>query len=420
MPPPCARFLNIVKRYDGSFPAILSQAANIEIIVSRFSRQPPFAACSQAGRRSSMRNHPNKIPVEALRVSAYTVPTDSPESDGTLEWDRTTLVLVEVEGGGKHGLGYTYADHATATLVRDSLAEVVTGLDALSPPAAYASMWRCIRNLGRPGICSMAISAVDCALWDLKARILGLPLVTLLGQVHEGASVYGSGGFTSYSDRQLAKQLSGWVKQGIPRVKMKIGRDARRDLERVRLAREAIGPGAELFVDANGAYSRKQALVQAESFARSRVSWFEEPVSSDDLDGLRLLRDRAPAGMEIAAGEYGYDIFYFQRMLAAGAVDVLQADVTRCGGFTGFLQVAALCQAHHVPLSTHTAPALHAHVACSVAPFKNLEYFHDHVHIERMLFDGLPQLAHGELHPDLSRPGLGLEFKRAEAEKLAA
>jgi len=367
-----------------------------------------------------MRNHPNKIPVEALRVSAYTVPTDSPESDGTLEWDRTTLVLVEVEGGGKHGLGYTYADHATATLVRDSLAEVVTGLDALSPPAAYASMWRCIRNLGRPGICSMAISAVDCALWDLKARILGLPLVTLLGQVHEGASIYGSGGFTSYSDRQLAKQLSGWVKQGIPRVKMKIGRDARRDLGRVRLAREAIGPGAELFVDANGAYSRKQALVQAESFARSGVSWFEEPVSSDDLEGLRLLRDRAPAGMEIAAGEYGYDIFYFQRMLAAGAVDVLQADVTRCGGFTGFLQVAALCQAYHVPLSTHTAPALHAHVACSVAPFKNLEYFHDHVRIERMLFDGLPQLAHGELHPDLSCPGLGLELKHAEAEKLAA
>jgi L-alanine-DL-glutamate epimerase-like enolase superfamily enzyme len=201
---------------------------------------------------------------------------------------------------------------------------------------------------------------------------------------------------------------------------MKIGRDAARDVERVQIARLAIGSDAELYVDANGAYSRQQALAQAASFARFDVRWFEEPVSSDDLEGLRLLRDRAPAGMEIAAGEYGYDLFYFQRMLTAGAVDVQQADITRCGGVTGFLQVASLCQAHNIPLSAHTAPALHAHVACAVAPFRNLEYFHDHVRIERMLFDGLPQLINGELRPDLSRPGMGLELKRADAEKLAA
>jgi L-alanine-DL-glutamate epimerase-like enolase superfamily enzyme len=368
---------------------------------------------------SSMQN-PEKILVTNLRVSAYTIPTDFPESDGTLEWDRTTLVLVEAEAGGQCGLGYTYADLATAALIRDTLTEVVTGLDALSPPAAYAAMWRRIRNLGRPGICSTAISAVDCALWDLKARILDVPLVSLLGQVREGAPIYGSGGFTSYSDRQLTDQFSGWVKQGICSVKMKIGRDAHRDIERVRVAREAIGPKTQLFVDANGAYSRKLALAQAENFVRFDVRWFEEPVSSDDLEGLRLLRDRAPAGMEIAAGEYGYDIFYFQRMLAAGAVDVLQADITRCGGVTAFLQVAALCQAHNVPLSAHTSPTLHTHVVCAVTPFKNLEYFHDHVRIERMLFDGLPQLVNGELRPDLSRPGLGLELKRSEAEKLAA
>lgn len=367
-----------------------------------------------------MHNRRTKVPVDRLRVSTYTLPTDFPESDGTLEWTKTTLVLVEAEGGGKLGLGYTYADRATATLIRETLADVATGADAMAPTAAYFAMWRRIRNLGRPGICSMAISAVDCALWDLKAKLLDLPLVTLLGQVREAAPVYGSGGFISYSDRQLAKQLSGWVRQGIPRVKMKIGRDPGRDLERVRVAREAIGREAELYVDANGAYTRKQALAQAEMFARFDVRWFEEPVSSDDLEGLRLLRDRAPAMMDIAAGEYGYDIFYFQRMLAAGAVDVQQADITRCGGVTGFLQVASLCQAHNVPLSGHTAPALHTHVACAVTPFRNLEYFHDHVRIEQILFDGLPQLVKGELRPDLSRPGLGLELKRTAAAKLAA
>jgi L-alanine-DL-glutamate epimerase-like enolase superfamily enzyme len=337
-----------------------------------------------------------------------------------MEWRSTTLVLVEAEAGGKRGLGYTYADTAAAVLIRDTLTDVVMHTDALSPTRAYDSMWRRIRNLGRPGICSMAISAVDCALWDLKARLLNVSLVTLLGQVRDSAIVYGSGGFTSYSDRQLANQFSDWVQQGISSVKMKIGRDAKRDIERVRIAREAISPEAGLFVDANGAYTRKQALAQAETFAGFGVTWFEEPVSSDDLNGLRLLRDRAPAGMEIAAGEYGYDLFYFQRMLAAGAVDVQQADITRCGGVTGLLQVSALCQAHNILLSGHTAPSLHAHVACALTPFKNLEYFHDDVRIERMLFDGLPQLVNGELRPDLTRPGLGLELKQADAAKFAA
>jgi L-alanine-DL-glutamate epimerase-like enolase superfamily enzyme len=261
---------------------------------------------------------------------------------------------------------------------------------------------------------------VDCALWDLKAKILDIPLVTLLGQAREGATIYGSGGFTSYSDEQLADQLSGWVEQGIGSVKMKIGRDAKRDVHRVQVARKAIGEEPELYVDANGAYSRKLALAQADVFRDFNVRWFEEPVSSDDLEGLRLIRDRAPVGMDIAAGEYGYDLFYFKRMLEAGAVDVQQADITRCGGVTGFLQVAALCQAHNVPLSGHTAPALHTHVACAVTPFKNLEYFHDHVRIERTFFEGAPQPSNGQLRPDLSRPGFGLELKRRDAEKFAA
>jgi L-alanine-DL-glutamate epimerase-like enolase superfamily enzyme len=262
----------------------------------------------------------------------------------------------------------------------------------------------------------MAISAVDSALWDLKARLLDLPLVTLLGSAHDRVPVYGSGGFTSYSIARLQEQLGGWADQGIPRVKMKIGTHPEDDLQRVRAAREAIGPEVELFVDANGAYSRKQALAFAEAFAELGVVWFEEPVSSDDLDGLHLLRDRAPAGMEIAAGEYGYELDYFRRMLAAGAVDVLQADATRCGGITGFLSVVPLCQAHHLELSAHCAPALHVHPCCATPPLRHIEYFHDHARIEQMLFDGAPTPIDGALHPDLSRPGLGLEFKHQDAE----
>jgi L-alanine-DL-glutamate epimerase-like enolase superfamily enzyme len=329
-------------------------------------------------------------------------------------------VLVRASAADRTGLGYTYADAATARLIEDLLSQVVKGRDAMAVAANWNAMVGRTRNLGRPGIVSMAISAVDSALWDLKARLLNLPLVTLLGAARESVPIYGSGGFTSYSTEQLQRQLEAWVEQGIPRVKMKIGRDARSDLERIRSAREAIGPDTELFVDANGAYSRKQALAQAEKFSEANVRWFEEPVSSDDLAGLRLLRDRAPAVMEIAAGEYGYDLGYFRRMLESGAVDVLQADATRCGGITGFLQVGALCEAFHLPLSAHCAPALHAHVCCSATPVRHLEYFHDHVRIEQMFFDGIRPPVNGELRPDLSRPGMGFELKQADVERFAA
>jgi L-alanine-DL-glutamate epimerase-like enolase superfamily enzyme len=366
-------------------------------------------------------NRGNSVPVEEVKVSTFTVPTDSPESDGTLKWDKTTMVMVHVEAGGKQGLGYTYADKATAEVIGGKLAKVVKGQDAMAPPSVYMQMWHAIRNLGRPGIVSTAISAVDCALWDLKAKLLDLPLVTLLGQVHKAAPIYGSGGFTSYSDERLAEQLGGWAAQEIRFVKMKVGRDAHRDIERLRVARQAIGPKIGLFVDANGAYSRKLALAQAEVFAHDYgVSWFEEPVSSDDLEGLHLIRDRAPASMDVAAGEYGYEIFYFHRMLHAGTVDVLQADITRCGGVTGFLQVAALCQANNLPMSAHTAPAQHIHVCCAAVPLRNLEYFHDHVRIERMLLEGVPEPVNGELFPDLSRPGMGIELKQADARRYAA
>jgi L-alanine-DL-glutamate epimerase-like enolase superfamily enzyme len=358
--------------------------------------------------------------IDALDVSAYKIPTDFPESDGTAAWDATTIVVVEAHAGGATGLGYTYGDVASAAVISSTLREVVQGRDAMRVTAAWQAMVTACRNLGRPGVASMAIAAVDTALWDLKARMLDLPLGTLLDAVRDQVPVYGSGGFTSYPDARLAEQLGGWAEQGIPRVKMKVGRDPARDLERVRVARDAIGSNTELYVDANGASSQMQALCFANRYADEfGVSWFEEPVSSDDLDGLRLLRDRAPGGMDIAAGEYGYTLDYFEKMLAAGAVTCLQADVTRCAGITGFLRVAALCQARSLELSAHCGPSIHAHPCCAVMAFRHLEYFHDHARLEGMLFDGVLEPKDGALHPDFTRPGNGLELKRADAERYA-
>jgi L-alanine-DL-glutamate epimerase-like enolase superfamily enzyme len=346
-------------------------------------------------------------------VSVYMVPTDAPEADGTLAWDSTTMVIAEVTAGDATGTGWTYGPVAVADFLRDRLAPLVEGRDALDIPAAHDAMCRSVRNTGRPGIAACAISALDIALWDLKARLLELPLARLLGVCREQVPVYGSGGFTTYHDTHLAAQLNGWVHgQHIPRVKIKIGgnwgREVTRDLARVHAARQVIGPESELYVDANGAYTRKQAIRVGHALAQQGVGWFEEPVSSDDLTGLRLVRDALVC--DVAAGEYGYDLPYFARMITAGAVDCLQADATRCGGLTEFLRAAALAQAHGLEISAHCAPHVHAAAAASVPNFRHLEWFHDHVRIEDMFFDGALDPTGGTVCP-LAGIGHGLELR---------
>ncbi|HEX2079880.1 MAG TPA: enolase C-terminal domain-like protein [Longimicrobium sp.] len=359
------------------------------------------------------------VPLEAVHARAYRFPTGGPESDGTLEWASTTMVLVEVRAGGRRGVGYTCGSAAAATVVSEALAPVVLGQDAMAIPHLWQSMVRSTRNLGRSGIASMAVAALDNALWDLKARILEVPLVTLLGAVRDAVPVYGSGGFTNLDTRALVAQLTGWTEAGISRVKMKVGREREADAGRVHAVRAAIGDQVELFVDANGAYARKEALAMAAEFAAAGVTWFEEPVPSADVEGLRRVRERAPGGMEIAAGEYGWRLEDLHRLAATGAVDVLQADLTRCEGLSVFLQAGALAAACSLPLSSHTAPALHLHAACALPALRHLEYFHDHVRLEERFFDGTRAPRGGCLHPDLGRPGHGLEFKEPDARRYA-
>jgi L-alanine-DL-glutamate epimerase-like enolase superfamily enzyme len=260
-----------------------------------------------------------EAPVESVHVAAYKVPGEARESDGTLQWDSMTMILVEVTAGGTTGLGYTYSERSAAVLVADKLAGVLVGRSALATRDCWYALVHATRNLG-------------------------------------------------------------------------------------------------LFVDANGAYDRKRALHFAQVFAGYDVSWFEDPVSSNDLEGMRMIRDQGPPGMEITTGEYGYDTIYFRRLAEAGAADVMQADATRCAGFTGFLLADAVADAFELPLSSHTAPSAHLHCCCAALQIRHMEWFHDHVRIEHMLFDGAPEPKHGRLSPDFSRPGIGVSLKRADAE----
>lgn len=363
---------------------------------------------------------PSDISVGRADVSAYTIPTDAPEGDGTLQWDSTTLIICELHAAGEVGFGYSYGNQATA-FVADYLAgKCLLHRSPLDIPGLHTGMLQQVRNDGSRGIASMAISVLDVALWDLKAKLLGCSLLDLFGAARASVAAYGSGGFTTYSHQQLAAQLSGWVADGLKSVKMKIGAEPDADAARVQSAREAIGPSTNLFVDANGAYGARQAIAFADRFKECDVTWFEEPVSSDDLHGLRQVRNRVGGVIEIAAGEYGYDSFYFRHMLEAEAVDVLQLDATRCKGFTGFLEGAAIAMSFGMPISAHCAPSLHMHAGCAVSAFRHVEYFHDHARIEGMLFDGFIPAKEGTLTPDRSRPGMGLIFKRVDAERFLA
>ena len=360
----------------------------------------------------------SNVPIDRVTVSAYKIPTDrSPESDGTAVWNATTLVLVEIEAGGKRGTGWTYENAAAGALIQAELADLVRGENALDTRTVWIKLTSAVRNTGRSGLASYAIAALDIALWDLRAHIYGVALCDLMGLVRADVPIYGSGGFTSYDIPTLREQLGGWAEAGLRAVKMKVGRDHAHDPARVAAARDAIGRDCRLFVDGNGGYDVADAIAMARRFAEFDVTWFEQPVDHNDLAGTRRVREHAPPGMAISSGEYITDTA--RAAPVADAVDVLQADASRCGGYTGFLAIDGFCEVLRKPLSSHCGPMLHLHVAAAALRLRHMEYFHDHVRIEKLLFDGFIEPVDGMLRPDRSRPGHGLAFRHADAERYA-
>ncbi|RSM85271.1 mandelate racemase [Kibdelosporangium aridum] len=358
-------------------------------------------------------------PVDAVEAAAYRVPVPVGEADGTLQWDGTTIVVVHVCAGEMRGLGWTYADRACVSLIQGILGDAVRRTGTLQPQANWHAMQRAIRNLGRPGLVSCAMSALDTALWDLSARLAGLPLSRLLGQVRDEVDVYGSGGFTTLANSELQAQIEDWAhEKRIPRVKIKVGESwgsrTNRDLSRVEFTRKVAGDDVDVYVDANGAYSVGQASRMARRLTEWNVSWFEEPVSSDDLSGLARIRGVADA--DVAAGEYGYDLVYFEQMLAAEAVDCLQVDVTRCGGYTEWLRVAALAAARNIEVSAHCAPNLSTPVAVATPNFRHIEWFIDHDRIESEFFDGATTPLGGVVAPAAGL-GHGMTLREVDARR---
>jgi L-alanine-DL-glutamate epimerase-like enolase superfamily enzyme len=280
--------------------------------------------------------------------------------------------------------------------------------------------WR-VRGFGRKGVAFSAISSIDIALWDLKARFFDVPLYRLLGPFTDSVPIYGSGGWTSFTEDELVREQVGYVERGIPRIKMKVAKDfghaEAEDLRRLAAVRKAVGDDVEIYVDANNGFYAKQAIGFARRMAEYDVRWFEEPVLADDIAGLAAIA-RA-IDIPVATGEHEYTKYGFKELITQGGADIVQPDVGRVGGVTEWLKVAHLAHAFNLPVAPHAVQLVHLHLACCTPNLKVVEYLGVSEETDRIMFTEFPQPKNGMWSPYADRPGLGLELNPKAVERYA-
>ena len=353
--------------------------------------------------------------VTALDTAVYTIPTDAPEADGTLAWDKTTMVLVTARAGGEQGLGWSYTSRAAAAVVGELLAGTVTGRDAFDVAGAAEAMARQVRNVGRPGIAAMAISAVDIALWDLKARRAKLPLWRLLGGFDPRVPCYAGGIDLDLSVEALLRQTDDNLSRGFRAIKMKVGRpDLAADVARVKAMRAHLGEGFPLMADANMKWTVEEAIRAARALQPYDLTWLEEPIIPDDVAGhARIL---AAGGVPIAAGENLRSLWEFKNYIVAGAVSYPEPDATNCGGVTSFMKIARLAEAFNLPVTSHGAHDITVHL---LAACPNRSYLEAHgFGLDRYIEH--PLVLEGGMAPAPVLPGHGVSFDWKGLAQVAA
>ena len=313
---------------------------------------------------------------------------------------------------GTIGLGMAPGQRAIREVIHQNLSGVLIGEDPFMIEKLWQDMFWRVRGFGRKGVAFQAIAAIDIALWDLKGKILNQPIYRLLGPAHESVPIYGSGGWTNYSEAELVAEQTGYVERGIPRVKMKVakdfGRSEREDIERLSAVREAVGDDVEIYVDANNGYYAKQAIKMSQIFEQFDVAWFEEPVLADDIPGLAQVSQATT--IPVATGEHEYTKYGFRDLLLAGAVDIVQPDVHRVTGITEWMKVAAMADAFNLPVAPHAVSLVHLHCAMATPNLKVVEVLGAEEQSNSVWWTEVPPYDGGTWSPFPDRPGLGLEI----------
>lgn len=316
--------------------------------------------------------------IEAIDTDLFYIPLPTKLTDAThgdMEWFAVATVVVKCDG--VEGLGYTYTVGKTggpsiAAMIKHDLAPFLIGKDPRRIEAIWQEMWSRLHYVGRGGIASFAISAVDIALWDLRGKMTGEPLWRMLGGYSGRARVYAGGIDLLLSLDALREQTHQNLERGFRAIKMKVGRDKlAEDVERVAAMRELLGPEIPLMVDANMRWSVEQAIRASRAFAEHDVYWLEEPIIPDDIEGHTRIATEAP--VPIATGENLHTIYEFQKIIAPGYVAFPEPDLSNIGGVTGWMKVAHLAEAHNLPVTTHGVHDLHVHLLGGVSNASFLE-----------------------------------------------
>jgi L-alanine-DL-glutamate epimerase-like enolase superfamily enzyme len=347
--------------------------------------------------------------IEDVRTEWLRVPISPPIADATHVLRLMDLILVEVRAGDFRGssymLSFDYGPAVLRGLVDQELKRHIVGMDADNIRAVYEANLRVTEYIGREGVAMWGTAAIDVALWDLLARRLGVPASLLFGANTKAVPVYGSGGWISYTDEQLADEVSSYVSRGFAGVKIKIGGDEDRDVERVRSVRQAIGPHRKLMVDANQGLTLEHALRLARKLEDCHLDWFEEPFPKDDLESYQRLSNAT--GIPLAAGEREFGVPPFRRLVAERCISVVQPDLLRVGGVTGWRQVAGLADSHLLRIAPHFYREYDVHLAAAepnLIAIESFDWLDPLLEEPFEVRDGLAAV------PD--RPGFGVTFRQ--------
>jgi L-alanine-DL-glutamate epimerase and related enzymes of enolase superfamily len=354
--------------------------------------------------------------IASVEVHLVETPVKGNFADSTRKVETIGFVVVLVKTDtGRTGLGITYHEvggEAIRECINVDIAPRILGRSPMETEALYDESFAYMRGIGRKGLAFCAYSAIDIALWDLKGQMHDLPLFRLLGGKRNVVPVYASGGWTSYSIDELVEEAKRMVSEGYTKMKLKIGVDGGKnineDVRRIRAVREAVGPEVDIMLDANNAWTAATAIRFADKVRELDIFLLEEPVFADDIPGLA--RFKRGSNIPVGTGEHEYTRFGVRDLILGNAVDIVQADVARCGGYTESLKIIALIQAWNLQYAPHGMEHMHMHLVAAHSCGLMLERLYMFEQVVGDVFDNPPAPKNGMLTlPET--PGLGLKVK---------
>jgi len=317
--------------------------------------------------------------IQSISCDLFYIPLPEVLTDSTHGvMEHFALITVRIKDNqGLEGLGYTYTvgktgGVATLAMLEHDIKHLLMDENPNDIEQLYERLWRSLHYVGRGGIASFAISAVDIALWDLKSKRANQPLWKFLGGVDDQVKAYAGGIDLQLPIDRLEAQTQANLERGFRAIKMKVGRDKlKEDVQRVAAMRDFLGPDLPLMVDANMRWSVNQAIEAAKAFKDYNIYWLEEPVIPEDFVGHRQVL--AEGEIPIASGENLHTIYEFEKLIATGGVSYPEPDVANVGGITVWLKVAQMAKLVGLPVTSHGVHDLHVHLLAAVPNASFLE-----------------------------------------------